>query len=62
MSMNKWQLIASSGMTLGFKESITATRAVEKWREDKKQTDAYYDKFYNYITEGNKILFKEVTK
>lgn len=56
----KWQLIASSGITLGFIESIAAKTAVEKWRANRDQHEPYYDKFYNYEVEGNKILFKEV--
>lgn len=60
--MNKWQLIASSGITLGFIESITAKYAVEKWRANSGQHEQYYNKFYNYEVQGNKILFKEVSK
>lgn len=55
--MNKWQLISSAGITLGFKEAITAKRAVEKYREDQDQHDSYYDKYYQYTFDGNKINF-----
>lgn len=55
--MTKWQLITNTGITLGFKESVTPARAVEKWREDKDQLDIYYDKYYQYTVEGNKINF-----
>ena len=55
--MIKWQLISSAGITLGFKEAVTASRAVTKWREDMDHHENYYDYMYKFSVDGNKINF-----
>ncbi len=56
--MNKFQLIAYSGITIGFVDAITPTGAIEIYRNSIEQMEEKYDWMYEYYYEGNKIIFK----
>jgi hypothetical protein len=57
-----WQFYTNKGIFLsGGIKAITAKIAVEKLREEQKQKDEYFDRYYEIdevIKESNKIIFK----
>jgi len=58
-AVKTWQLVGSSGTTLGTVKAVTAKGAVLKWRDKKGHADASYDKLYRVKTvKSPHIIFR----
>ena len=57
--MQKWQILTAQGITIGLYEAITASGAVFKLREQRKELDERWNKYWliDFIN-GNKITLK----